>query len=517
MKVIDVQQGSAEWHAARAQHLCASEAPVMMGVSPYTKRTELVRQKATGDTAEINAFVQSLFDRGHETEARARLIVEERIGEDLYPVTGESDDGRLLASFDGITMSGKVGYEHKLWNEELAVALRAGQVPETHYWQLEQQIHIGGLDKIIFVCSDGTPDKFISVDYVAVPGRFAQLSAGWDQFEDDVRNFKHVDVAPAAVGKEMRELPALMIQLSGKVKNSNLEPFRMAALAAIKGINTELKTDQDFADAAKTVTFLKTGEEKLDAAKAGALEQTVSIADLFRTLDELRETMRSKRLELDKLVEARKKAVRAEILSDGQTALADHILGLNKRLGGAYIPVVPVPANFAEVMKGKKTVASLRDAVDTELAHAKIASNAIADKIQINLQAYTTHGVAHAFLFADLNQLLQKENDAFEAMVKMRVSDHREQQAKAEAEQREKIRQEEQAKLAATAATATTAAAAPVQPAPPPAPNVVNLRAPQRPADVDMVNVLAAHYRVPADVAVGWMRTFNAETFKAVG
>lgn len=69
MTVHDVQQGSPEWHALRAQHFCASEAAAMMGVSPYMTRSELLRQKATGIIPEVDAATQRRFDDGHATEA----------------------------------------------------------------------------------------------------------------------------------------------------------------------------------------------------------------------------------------------------------------------------------------------------------------------------------------------------------------------------------------------------------------------------------------------------------------
>lgn len=42
MKTLTLQQGSPEWAAHRAMALNASDAPAMMGVSPYKTRSELV-------------------------------------------------------------------------------------------------------------------------------------------------------------------------------------------------------------------------------------------------------------------------------------------------------------------------------------------------------------------------------------------------------------------------------------------------------------------------------------------
>jgi predicted phage-related endonuclease len=141
VKIYNVVQGSPEWHALRARHRCASEAPVMMGCSPKMQRTDLVRMKATGDEREFSHWVQEhLLERGHEVEAYARGVIEAQLGEELYPATIGDDDEYLLASYDGITMDGETGFECKLWNEDLAARCARASVPPKHHWQLEQQI-----------------------------------------------------------------------------------------------------------------------------------------------------------------------------------------------------------------------------------------------------------------------------------------------------------------------------------------------------------------------------------------
>ena len=126
----------------------------MMGASSYITRTELIRRKATGDVPEVDPMTQDRFHRGHVAEAAAREHLEAELGEELYPTTATDDDGYLLASFDGITMSGETGFEHKLWSEVLAAHVRAGELEPMYYWQLEQQLLVGGLDSWL---TGGTP------------------------------------------------------------------------------------------------------------------------------------------------------------------------------------------------------------------------------------------------------------------------------------------------------------------------------------------------------------------------
>src|SRR5690606_16954799 len=104
MKTLTLQQGSDAWLAHRRTTRNASDAPAMMGASPYVTRAELAKRYATGIVPEVDAATQARFDKGHEVEPELRALAESIIGDDLYPVTGTSDDGYLGASFDGVTL-----------------------------------------------------------------------------------------------------------------------------------------------------------------------------------------------------------------------------------------------------------------------------------------------------------------------------------------------------------------------------------------------------------------------------
>ncbi|PHN54807.1 Heme peroxidase [Pseudomonas syringae] len=448
MKIHNVAQGSAEWHALRAKHFTASEAPAMMGASKYQSRTELLTAKKTGITPEVNPQMQRIFDRGHATEAMSRPLVEQQIGEELYPIVGTS--GNLLASMDGATMLVDTLFEHKLWNESLIAQVRAGQLEPHYYWQLEQQLLVSGAERVIFVCSDGTADNFVSMEYRPVAGRAAQLVEGWKQFEADLAGHSPIEVIAEAVGTAPDSLPALRIEVTGMVTASNLEQFKAHSLAVIGAINTDLQTDKHFADADKTVKWCGEVESKLAAAKQHALSQTESIELLFRTIDQISEQTRAKRLELEKLVKARKVAIRDEIVMTAQAALRKHIDHINASLGGR-VTLPQVTADFAGVIKGKKSIVSLRDAADSELARAKIDASQKADAIRLNLASLAELAVDHNFLFNDLQQLIFKANDDLVSLIKVRIDEHKKAEAKKEEAQRERIRQEESAKLAAEA------------------------------------------------------------------
>lgn len=421
MKVHNVAQGSDAWHALRADFDTASEAPAMMGASKHIKRNELLFAKSTGLDRDVHWWVQRfLFDRGHEAEASARPIVEAMIGEELYPIVG-TDKG-LLASMDGATMLVETLFEHKLWSESLAAQVSAGELEPHYYWQLEQQLLVSGAERVIFVCSDGTEENFVHMEYRPVPGRAEKLAAGWKQFREDLAVFVPDEVPPLVIGRAPDELPTLRIELTGMVKASNLKAFEDAALAVIGSVKTDLQTDQDFADAKKAVKWCGDVESAVAQAKAQALSQTASIEELFKALDRISANARETRLKVDKQVKAQELSVKVSIKQKAEAAFADHIATINKTLGRLVMPTVET--DFAGAMKSKRTLSSLRDAVDSELARAKIEANRIADGIRINLASLNELAADHKFLFADAQQLALKDNEDLVLVIKDRIAVH---------------------------------------------------------------------------------------------
>lgn len=440
---LDVQQGTPEWLEVRTKYFTASAAPAMMGDSPYQTRADLLSQMATGREKEVDIVTQKRFDAGHAAEAAARPLAEEQIGADLYPVTcvATVDGLPLLASLDGMTMDETCLFEHKLWNLTIAEDIeRNGEPGPAYYWQMEHQLLVTGAHRCLFVASDGTDEKWVHFWYISDPERRAKLVAGWKQFAEDLKNYQHVEVLPPPTAAPISDLPALDIQISGHVLASNLVTWRDVVQMRIAGIKTDLQNDQDFADAEATCKFLGDGEKRIDVVKSQVQSQASSIDEVFRAMDDIKAMMRAKRLELEKLVSARKDAIRAEIMDDGRRALAEHM----KTLSGL---MPEVKADWAGVMKGKKTVASLRNAVDTELARAKIEATQIHEQIIINIATLDEYS-EHATLFPDRRALVLKAPDDLLATIKARIADH---QAKEEELRLIKEKREADAKARAEA------------------------------------------------------------------
>lgn len=419
MIIHNAQQGSPEWLALRQNYYTASEAVAMMGASRHTTRTQLLQEKATGVRAPVDKNTQYLFDKGHAAEAAARPHAGKIIGDDLFPVVGTR--GKLLASFDGLTILGDINWEHKLWNAKLIDQILIDELDPEYWVQLEQQLYVSGAEKCLFMCSDGTEEKSAWMWYYPVPGRIESILQGWEQFEKDLKDFRPQAKQEKVEGVAPNALPVIRLDVTGMVTYSNLDVWRSHAKAVIGEINTVLVTDQDFADAEKSVKWCKAAEASLKEAKEAALSQTASIDEVFKLIDEVSAELRAKRLELEKLVKEEKESIRQGIKTDAERELAKHADELAARLG----VTVPVAADIAGAMKGKKNLDSLRDAAATEVAKAKIAATQKAAEIEANLAAFGEAAKGAEFLFPDRHMLVLQGREEMLETVGQRLESHK--------------------------------------------------------------------------------------------
>ncbi|MDN8081209.1 YqaJ viral recombinase family protein [Burkholderia multivorans] len=424
--IHNLAQGSPEWLQFRLTRFGASEAAAMLGLSSKVKRNELLHMKHTGTPKEFSDWVQkNILDYGHEVEALARPIVEEIIGDDLYPVTCSL--GAMSASCDGLTMAEDIAFEHKQYNASLAAAVSAGELPEEYMPQCQQIMLVTGAKKVIFVVSDGTRENFESIEVFPDEAWFERIRAGWEQFAKDLAEYQPQDIPEKPQADAIMALPALAVQIRGEVITSNLPAFKAAAEHFIANIKTDLETDEDFVNADAIVKFCEAKEKEIAIAMDAAIAQMSSIDELMRTGKHVSEQLRAKRLALSNQIEQRKKQIKENAVAERCQKYADHVAALNAELG--VVSIVETQPDFVGAIKGLKTIASLYDKLDTALANGKVAADAAAKDLRSKLDWYTGEAAEHAFLFRDLQQLIQKPADDFQLAVNARIDEHKRQEA----------------------------------------------------------------------------------------
>lgn len=482
MTFHDFAQGSPEWHQHRATHFNASDAPAMMGCSPYMTRNELLARMKTGISAEVDAATQRRFDDGHRFEALARPLAEKIIGDDLYPVTGSR--GELSASFDGLTLDGAAAFEHKLLNDDLRKTFSSMSDVETlapehagghllplHYRvQMEQQMLVSGAERVLFMASKWAGDNVELIEerhcwYYPDAELRAKIVAGWEQFAKDLAAYVPEAKAAPVVAAPVETLPAVSVKVEGAlVIASNLPDFGTALRAFIAKIPEQPSTDQEFADTEAACKALKRAEEALEAAESNALAQLSDVDTMRRFVADFKALARTTRLQREKLVTQRKEAIKSEIVAGGVAALAKHIRELNAAMPANYMP--SVPADFGGAIKGLRTVDSIRNAVDTELARAKIAASEIATRIHANIGRLDAANAPMLFAY-DMASLVLKAPDDLAAVIAQRLAAEQ-QRKEAEraailAEEKAREAREQAEEAVRTAQSAAAAAPAPEQ------------------------------------------------------
>ncbi len=446
MNVLQLVQGSDEWLKARSLFRTASEASAAAGCSKNIKRDDLLTMKKTRTAKEFSDWVQkNILDKGHDIEEQARPLAEAFIQKErgldevdamLFPITATDDDGYLLASCDGLTDCRTIGWECKSWNKEKAELMRNGVLPECDKWQVVQQLVVTEAKEWLYTVTDGTEENTLHLWVSLEPGDATKLMAIWKQFDEDMERHEPKSAKPEPTAQHIDSLPAVIVELSGSVTNSNLPAFKQGVEQLLAQVPTELTSDQEFADAEAAAKAMKAGEKQLADAKKAALSRTADIEEVFRTIDDVADMLRQKRLQLEKLVKAEKEAKRLAVVTAAQQELAKHIEALTNSLG---MTMPEVAADFGGVIKGKKTISSIQSAVNDELARAKIAANEQAEHLRTNLDTFNSlcPESLRGFLFADMQSLALKDPDAFTAIVQQRIAEH-EAAVKAEAEAKAK-------------------------------------------------------------------------------
>lgn len=476
MKILTLRQGSPEWSEHRRTKFNASDAPAMLGESPYCSRSELLHRMATGITPEADPATQRRFDAGHQVEALLRKHAEQIVGEPLHPFVGVADfDERYSASFDGCTFIGDETAECKLLNERLRAAFAdmetiapehrgrsaAMCLPIDYRIQMEQQARIAGAARVLFLAGelreDGTLGDTFSCWYYPDDALWQRIRAGWEQFASDLAAY----VPPAAsaaekiVAEPVEALPAVSVQVSGALTlHDNFDAFERAlrAFLADRLILTP-KTDEDFVNLDAQIKAMKGAEDALDGAEAQMLAQVASVDAAKRRKDTLKKLVRDNRLMAEKLLASEKERRKGELVAEGIGAIRAHVDALNKRLGAALMPATATAVDFGGAIKGLRSLASMQDAIGVRLASAKIAANECADRIDANLKTLAAVAPEHAALFPDRSAIVLKAPDDLQALVRARVAEHdaavKRRAEEAAERERARIRQEEEARAAA--------------------------------------------------------------------
>lgn len=151
---IDLEQGSDEWLAFRKNHITATDALIIMGLSPWRTREELLKEKLGLIEPKPKNY---LMERGKELEPIARSHAEENFGTFFIPEVCISNEYPwMMASTDGISFDGNMLLEIKCPGKKAHEIAKAGSIPDYYMPQLQHQMAVCGFDECIYFSFDGS-------------------------------------------------------------------------------------------------------------------------------------------------------------------------------------------------------------------------------------------------------------------------------------------------------------------------------------------------------------------------
>lgn len=144
-----MEQNTEEWLEMRKTKVGASDAPIIMGVSPWKTPFQLWEEKLG---LRSSSFQTPAMKRGHEMEEPARQWYMATTGNMVVPdVIFHQEKNWMMASLDGKGINCDMVIEIKnpgIKDHEVAMN---GMIPEKYFPQLQHQLACSGLDLMHYV------------------------------------------------------------------------------------------------------------------------------------------------------------------------------------------------------------------------------------------------------------------------------------------------------------------------------------------------------------------------------
>lgn len=245
----------------------------------------------------------------------------------------------------------------------------------------------------------------------------------------------------------------LIVKIKGEVVESNLDYYKVEVMKFIASINSDLKTDEDFVQAEADIKDLKGKEGAINEKLDEAMKQAEEINLLMTGGGELRESVRQKRLELEKLVKVEKQHRKSELVKEYYNSARDHYKTVMES-SDDFKTAKPTIGNanefdFEASIKGLKTFDSMQNRLTEHLESVTGAIDTEAEKIAVAAQTIDEVEDEHKSLFQDRRALLLMAPDTLAATIRERVANAK--AAELERKERERLAAEkaEQERVAA--------------------------------------------------------------------
>lgn len=153
----EIIQGSDQWLELRRTKITASDAAVIMGLSPWKNKIQLYYDKKN----KIESNKTSAMQRGIDLEPIARDLYEIKTGIEVIPKVILKD--WAMASLDGMSVCGNHIVEIKCPGKKDHDLALQGKIPEYYYPQLQHQMYVCNLSTVDYFSFDGFDGVIVNI------------------------------------------------------------------------------------------------------------------------------------------------------------------------------------------------------------------------------------------------------------------------------------------------------------------------------------------------------------------
>lgn len=165
----------------RRNGIGSSDAPIVMGVSPWKTPLELWQDKVYGNSVQLD---NPSMKRGRDLEEKARQEFEKIVGTLVAPDNIIHPQlNWMRANLDGIDCSKKIVVEIKCPNKDDHALAMQKKVPEKYWPQVQHQLEVAGLDDMYYFSFDGKKGIVVEVrrDQAYIDSMLEEEQKFWDK------------------------------------------------------------------------------------------------------------------------------------------------------------------------------------------------------------------------------------------------------------------------------------------------------------------------------------------------
>lgn len=193
-------QQTDEWLELRKNKIGASDAPIIMGVSPWKTELQLWEEKV----GIRNSPTTYVMERGHRLEPAARQRLQDETGIEFFPkVVFHPKIDWMMASLDCIDEKSQTIGEIKCPGKEDHALAKSGKIPDKYYPQLQHQMEVCGLDVALYFSYYVSPENEIDTQLVECRRNTQYLKSMMEKEDRFINQYVQNFIAPPETERDL--------------------------------------------------------------------------------------------------------------------------------------------------------------------------------------------------------------------------------------------------------------------------------------------------------------------------